>query len=307
MTAMVEQSEGTDKSATAAPLATQDVRWPSGPEAATGGLPLIDDATAVAPQDARTLSRLFFDRLQELEEGTAAYSYARNTLIEMNLSLVHFAAGRYRNRPATDHEEIVQVGTIGLIKAIDRFDLSRETEFTTFAVPYIVGEMKRFFRDTSWAVHVPRRLQELRVELSKAKETLSLRLDRDPTVAELAAHLDLSQEEVIEGLVAANGYTAGSIDTPYGDADSGADGEGRTLGETFGECDPALDLFEDFHTLAPLIEKLPERDRLLLRLRFGQELTQAQIGEELGCSQMHVSRLLSRIVSRLRSGLLTQD
>ncbi|WP_329171878.1 MULTISPECIES: SigB/SigF/SigG family RNA polymerase sigma factor [unclassified Streptomyces] len=283
----------------------QDARWPSGPEATTGGLPLIDDATAVAPQDARTLSKMFFDRLQEMEEGTAAYSYARNTLIEMNLSLVRFAAGRYRNRPATDLEEIVQVGTIGLIKAIDRFDLSRETEFTTFAVPYIVGEMKRFFRDTSWAVHVPRRLQELRVELSKAKETLALELDRDPTVAELAAHLELSEQEVIEGLVAANGYTAGSIDIPYSDGDG--DGEGRSLGETVGECDPALDLFEDFHTLAPLIEKLPERDRLLLRLRFGEELTQAQIGEQLGCSQMHVSRLLSRIVTKLRSGLMTED
>ncbi|WP_073495685.1 SigB/SigF/SigG family RNA polymerase sigma factor [Actinacidiphila paucisporea] len=304
---MVEQSIGTDRSATATLEPSQAARWPSGPEAATGGLPLIDDATTVAPQDARMLSKLFFDRLQELEEGTAAYSYARNTLIEMNLSLVHFAAGRYRNRPATDHEEIVQVGTIGLIKAIDRFDLSRETEFTTFAVPYIVGEMKRFFRDTTWAVHVPRRLQELRVELSKAKEALSLDLDRDPTVAELAAHLGLTEQEVIEGLVAANGYTAGSIDTPYSDSDSATDGEGRTLGETFGECDPAMDLFEDFHTLAPLIEKLPERDRLLLRLRFGDELTQAQIGEQLGCSQMHVSRLLSRIVARLRKGLLVQD
>jgi len=307
VTAKVEQKEGTDRSATAVHSAPRPGRWPSGPEAATGGLPLIDDATAVAPRDARMLSKLFFDRLQELEEGSPAYSYARNTLIEMNLSLVHFAAGRYRNRPATDHEEIVQVGTIGLIKAIDRFDLSRETEFTTFAVPYIVGEMKRFFRDTTWAVHVPRRLQELRVELSKAKEVLSLRMDRDPTVAELAAHLGLPEEEVIEGLVAANGYTAGSIDTPYNDSDSATDGEGRTLGETFGECDPALDLFEDFHTLAPLIEKLPERDRLLLRLRFGEELTQAQIGERLGCSQMHVSRLLSRVVARLRSGLLTED
>ncbi|MEV6012775.1 RNA polymerase sigma factor SigF [Streptomyces sp. NPDC051976] len=261
---------------------------------------------SVAPKDARALSKLFFDRLQVLEEGTPEYQYARNTLIEMNLSLVHFAAGRYRNRPATDHEEILQVGTIGLIKAIDRFDLSRENEFTTFAIPYIVGEMKRFFRDTSWAVHVPRRLQELRVELSKAKEHLALLLDRDPTVAELAAELKLTEEEVIEGLVAANGYTAGSLDTPYNDADSGADGEGRTLADTFGSCDPALDLVEDFNSLAPLIQKLPERDRRILQMRFGDELTQAQIGEELGYSQMHVSRLLSRTIAKLRAGLLTQ-
>ncbi|WP_329129856.1 RNA polymerase sigma factor SigF [Streptomyces sp. NBC_01476] len=299
MTAMVQQSEGTDGTATGE-------RWSAASQDATGGLPWIDDATGVAPQDARVLSKLFFDRLQELEEGTHAYSYARNTLIEMNLALVHFAAGRYRNRPATDREEIIQVGTIGLIKAIDRFDLSRETEFTTFAIPYIVGEMKRFFRDTSWAVHVPRRLQELRVELSKTKEQLSLLLDRDPTVAELAAHLELTEEEVIEGLVAANGYTAGSLDTPYSDADSGSDGEGRTLADTFGECDPALELVENFHSLAPLIEQLPERDRKLLQMRFGEEMTQAQIGEELGYSQMHVSRLLNRTLSKLRAGLFAQ-
>jgi len=299
VTITVQQSEGTNGTATSA-------RWPAASQEATGGLPLIDDATGVAPQDARVLSKLFFDRLRELEEGTHAYQYARNTLIEMNLALVHFAAGRYRNRPATDHEEILQVGTIGLIKAIDRFDLSRETEFTTFAIPYIVGEMKRFFRDTSWAVHVPRRLQELRVELSKTKEHLSLLLDRDPTVPELAAHLDLDEDEVIEGLVAANGYTAGSLDTPYSDSDSGSDGEGRTLADTFGTCDPALELVEDLGSLAPLIERLPERDRRLLQMRFGQELTQAQIGEELGYSQMHVSRLLSRTLAKLRAGLLTQ-
>jgi RNA polymerase sigma-B factor len=279
----------------------------AGPLETDSGLPLIDDATAVAPKDARVLSRLFFDRLQELEEGTHAYSYARNTLIEMNLALVHFAAARYRNRPATDREEIVQVGTIGLIKAIDRFDLSRETEFTTFAIPYIVGEMKRFFRDTSWAVHVPRRLQELRVELSKAKEHLSVLLDRDPTTPELAAFLELTEQEVLEGLVAANGYTAGSLDLPYSDADGGGDGEGRTLADTFGECDPALELVENFHSLAPLIEKLPERDRTLLRMRFGEEMTQAQIGEAMGYSQMHVSRLLSRTIGRLRAGLLAQN
>lgn len=166
--------------------------------------------------------------------------------------------------------------------------------------------MKRFFRDTSWAVHVPRRLQELRVELSKAKEHMSLLLDRDPTVAELAAYLELTEDEVVEGLVAANGYTAGSIDTPWSDADSGSDGEGRTLADTFGACDPALELVEDFHCLAPLISQLPERDRELLKMRFGEELTQAQIGERMGYSQMHVSRLLSRTIAKLRKGLLTQ-
>ncbi|MDJ0347677.1 sigma-70 family RNA polymerase sigma factor, partial [Streptomyces sp. PH10-H1] len=120
-------------------------------------LPWIEEAGKMAPKDAREMSRLFFDRLQALEEGTREYQYARHSLIEMNMSLVAFVARRFRNRPEPT-EDIVQVGIIGLIKAIDRFELSREVEFTTFAVPYISGEIKRFFRDTSWAVHVPRRL-----------------------------------------------------------------------------------------------------------------------------------------------------
>ncbi|MEU5654989.1 RNA polymerase sigma factor SigF [Streptomyces sp. NPDC047737] len=270
----------------------------------TAALPWIEDAGKVAPQDARAMSKLFFDRLQDLEEGTHEYQYARNTLIEMNLSLVRFAASRFRNRGGDDTEDIIQVGTIGLIKAIDRFDLSREVEFATFAVPYIVGEIKRFFRDTTWSVHVPRRLQELRVELAKAKEKLSADLDRDPTVAELAAHLDLPEEEIIEGLVAANGYSAGSLDTPSADSESG--GDQRTYADVLGEDDPAMETVENLHALAPLLRQLDDRERKIVRMRFGQEMTQAQIGAELGVSQMHVSRLLSRIVQRLRAGMCVE-
>ncbi|WP_069466752.1 SigB/SigF/SigG family RNA polymerase sigma factor [Actinacidiphila rubida] len=271
---------------------------------APADLPWIEDAGKIAPKDARELSRLFFDRLQDLEEGTREYSYARNTLIEMNMSLVHFAARRFRGRGPEEQEDILQVGTIGLIKAIDRFELSREVEFTTFAVPYIVGEMKRFFRDTSWAVHVPRRLQELRVELAKARDHLSAVNGSAPTVAELAAYLDLPEEEVIEGMVASNGYTAGSLDLPTGDADAD---EGRSYAETLGDDDPAMELVEDFQALAPMLHQLDERDRLLLQMRFGQEMTQAQIGAELGYSQMHVSRLISRLLDRLRAGMLTES
>ncbi|MFJ8921851.1 RNA polymerase sigma-B factor [Streptomyces sp. LamerLS-316] len=267
----------------------------------TAALPWIEDAGKVAPQDARAMSKLFFDRLQVLEEGTHEYQYARNTLIEMNLSLVRFAASRFRNRGGDDTEDIIQVGTIGLIKAIDRFDLSREVEFATFAVPYIVGEIKRFFRDTTWSVHVPRRLQELRVELAKAKEQLSAELDRDPTVAELAVHLDLPEEEIIEGLVAANGYSAGSLDTPNADSESGSDQ--RAYADLLGDDDPGMESVENLHTLAPLLRQLDDRERKIVRMRFGQEMTQAQIGAELGVSQMHVSRLLSRIVKRLRTGM----
>ncbi|MFF9574862.1 SigB/SigF/SigG family RNA polymerase sigma factor [Streptomyces rubiginosohelvolus] len=268
-------------------------------------LPQIRDPSKVAPKDARLLSSVFFERLRVLEEGTHEYQYARNTLIETNLSLVHFAARRFRNRGSGEMEEIVQVGTVGLIKAIDRFDLSREVEFTSFAIPYIVGEIKRFFRDATWAVHVPRRLQELRVTLAKTKEELAGRLDRDPTVQELARHLELSEEEIIEGLVASNGYTAGSLDMPVGsERDSGST---VTYGDVEGDLDPAIERVEDLHTLAPLLEDLNDRDRSIVAMRFGQEMTQSEIGRQLGISQMHVSRLLTHLLGRLRTGMLTQN
>nr|WSW70936.1 RNA polymerase sigma factor SigF [Streptomyces sp. NBC_00995] len=273
-----------------------------------GDLPWIEDAGKVAPTDARELSRLFFDRLQVLEEGTPAHQYARNTLIEMNLSLVRFAAGRFRNRGSGEMEDIIQVGTIGLIKAIDRFDLSREVEFTSFAVPYITGEIKRFFRDTSWAVHVPRRLQELRVDIAKTKEVLAGKLDRDPTVSELAEHLGLSEDEITEGIVAANGYTAGSLDMPAAAADAGQNGTtGRTFADVLGSPDPAIETVENLHALAPLLGDLDQRERRIIDMRFGQEMTQSQIGAELGISQMHVSRLISRILRRLRDGMTIEE
>ncbi|MEV5955742.1 RNA polymerase sigma factor SigF [Streptomyces sp. NPDC051987] len=264
-------------------------------------LPGIEDPRAVAPRDARELSRQFFQRLCELEEGTAEYQYARNTLIEMNMSLVRFAAGRFRNR-GDDMEDIVQTGMIGLIKAIDRFELSREVEFTSFALPYIVGEIKRFFRDTTWAVHVPRRLQELRVELAKAREELSSRLDRDPTVAELATLMNLSEDEVIEGQLASNGYNSSSLDAAL-TGDGPEDGE-AVLADFIGVEEEGLRLVEDFQSLAPLMAELSDRDREIIHLRFVEEATQAEIGERLGCSQMHVSRLIKRIVTRLRQGML---
>ncbi|WP_329035712.1 RNA polymerase sigma factor SigF [Streptomyces sp. NBC_01725] len=268
-----------------------------------GELPWIEDAGQVAPRDARELSKVFFQQLQVLEEGTHEYQYARNTLIEMNLSLVRFAAQRFRNRD-DQLEDIVQVGTIGLIKAIDRFELSREVEFTSFAVPYIVGEIKRFFRDTSWAVHVPRRLQELRIQLARAKDQLAVRLDREPTVRELAEHLKLSEEEIVEGLIAANGYNSDSLDLP---ADSGTGAPGRSgasVADFVGACDPAMELIEDFHSLAPLLSTLDERERQILELRYGQELTQSQIGERFGVSQMQISRILARTLAKLRDGML---
>ncbi|MGW0968468.1 RNA polymerase sigma factor SigF [Streptomyces sp. NPDC002516] len=268
-------------------------------QARTVVLPEIADPSQVAPKDARQMSRLFFDQLAVLEEGTAEYQYARNTLIEMNISLVRFAAARFRSRGADEMEDIVQVGTIGLIKAIDRFELTREVEFTSFAVPYIVGEIKRFFRDTSWAVHVPRRLQEARVQLAKATEELRSRLGRTPTVKELSELMCLSEEEVNEARLASNGYNSSSLDAAIS---TNNDGEGA-LADFIGTEDNALELVEDFHALAPLIAQLDDRERRIIHMRFVDELTQAQIGEHLGVSQMHVSRLLSRTLTKLRQGM----
>ncbi|MDV9177772.1 SigB/SigF/SigG family RNA polymerase sigma factor [Streptomyces sp. W16] len=265
-------------------------------------LPLIAEPSKVSPKDARELSRQFFDRLTSLEEGTHEFQYVRNTLIEMNLSLVRYAAARFRSRSNNEMEDIVQVGTIGLIKAIDRFELTRQVEFTSFAVPYIVGEIKRFFRDTSWAVHVPRRLQEARVELAKATEELRSRLGRTPTTRELSELMCLTEEEVIEARKASNGYTSSSLDAALS-SDAGTEGE-TVLADVIGADDPGLELVDDLSSLAPLIAQLDERERKIIHMRYVEERTQAEIGEVLGVSQMHVSRLISRMLRRLRAGLL---
>ncbi|MFI7356005.1 SigB/SigF/SigG family RNA polymerase sigma factor [Streptomyces avidinii] len=303
------------RSATAVSLigATEEQITPAAPAVGAppqdGPLPEVQNAREMAPANARELSKLFFERLRDLEEGTREYQYARNTLIEMNLSLVQFAARRFRARVlggGLDMDDVIQVGTIGLIKAIDRYDTERGVEFSTLALPYIIGEIKRYFRDTTWAVHVPRRLQELRTELAKAQESLTDVLGRAPTVKEVAEHLELTEEQVIDGLVAANGYTSGSLDTgAESDEQSTTNRTMRPLADRLGDVDPAMELFEDFHTLAPLLEQLDERDRLILQMRFGDEKTQAEIGTELGISQMQVSRLLSRTLARLRAGMLT--
>jgi RNA polymerase sigma-B factor len=265
------------------------------------GLPDIPPFDTVGAVDARALSKTLFARLQSLEEGTPEYSYVRNTLVELNLALVKFAASRFRTR-SEPMEDIVQVGTIGLIKAIDRFELSRGVEFPTFAMPTIVGEIKRFFRDTSWSVRVPRRLQELRLDLAKAGDELAQKLDRAPTVRELAERLKLPEHEIIEGMAASNAYTATSLDAqPAEDDPEGA------LADRIGYDDQDLEGVEYVESLKPLIAGLAPRDRQILSLRFVGNLTQSEIGEELGISQMHVSRLLSRTLSRLRRGLTVEE
>ena len=271
------------------------------PTDALAGLPEIPPFDEVGSVDARALSKTLFARLESLEEGTHDHAYVRNTLVELNLALVKFAASRFRSR-SEPMEDIVQVGTIGLIKAIDRFELSRGVEFPTFAMPTIIGEIKRFFRDTSWSVRVPRRLQELRLDLAKAGDELAQKLDRAPTVAELAERLGLSGDEVVEGMAASNAYTASSLDAQAQDDDA----EGA-LAHRIGYEDNSLEGIEYIESLKPLIAELAPRDRQILSLRFVANLTQSEIGEELGISQMHVSRLLSRTLVRLRKALTVEE
>jgi RNA polymerase sigma-B factor len=258
------------------------------------------DARTGEAIDTRTLSRSLFLRLAELEQDSPERTYVRDTLIELNLPLVRYAAARFRSRNEP-MEDIVQVGTIGLIKAIDRFDCERGVEFPTFAMPTVVGEIKRFFRDTSWAVHVPRRLQEARVQLARANEELRSRLGRTPTTRELSELMSLPEEEVVDAQLASNGYRSASLDA----AISGNEDGEAALADFIGDEDAALGLVEDFHALAPMIAELDERDRQIIHWRFVEELTQKEIGERLGVSQMHVSRLITRMLTRLREGMLT--
>ncbi|MCQ4041082.1 SigB/SigF/SigG family RNA polymerase sigma factor [Streptantibioticus rubrisoli] len=251
------------------------------------------------PSELREVSRAMLARLAVLEEGTEEYQYVRNSLVELNMALVRFAAKRFANR-ADQMDDILQVGTIGLIKAVDRFDPDYGVEFITFALPTIIGEMKRFFRDTSWSVRVPRRLQELRIEMAKTSDAMAAELDRTPTTAELAERLGITEEEVLEAQLAANAYTASSIDA---EATTDED-EGTSWIHRLGYEDPGLEGVENVTALKPLIAQLPERERTILALRFGADMTQAAIGAELGLSQMHISRLLTRTLELLHKQLL---
>ena len=222
----------------------------------------------------------------------------RERLVAQYIGLVEFLARRFRNR-GEPIEDLVQVGTIGLLKAIDRFDLDREVEFSTYATPTVVGELKRHFRDKSWAVRVPRRLQELHLELTKVVGRLGQELGRSPTVAEIAKAAGATEEQVLEGLEIAQAYNFTSLDAPIDNADAGSSSFAYHLGIE----DEHLEHLEYRASLAPEMAKLPDRERHILYLRFFKGLTQSEIADSLGISQMHVSRLLNRTLMRLREAL----
>jgi RNA polymerase sigma-B factor len=242
-----------------------------------------------------------FRTLVELSQDDPERKRIRDALVEMHLPLVEYLARRFGNK-GEPLDDLIQVATIGLIKSVDRFDLDRGVEFSTYATPTIVGEIKRHFRDKAWAIRVPRRLQELKLLLAKATGALSQSLGRSPTVAELARQLRTTEEEVLEGLESANAYSAVSLDTPEtGDDDAPA------VADSLGSTDQALEGVEYRESLKPLLDRLPLREKRILLLRFFQNMSQSQIAAELGISQMHVSRLLSRTLAQLRQGLLYDD
>ena len=244
--------------------------------------------------DARALTRALFEKLASLVPGTPEHSRVRNALIEVNLPLVRYAAARFRSRNEP-MEDVVQVGTIGLINAIDRFDPARGVQFPTFAMPTVIGEIKRYFRDNVRTVHVPRRLHELWVQVSGAIEDLTVTHGRSPTTAEIAGRLKIGEDEVLGCLEAGRAYHATSLEAAQ-------EGEGSlALLDRLGYEDPALAEVEHRDLVRHLLVQLPERERRILLLRYFGNLTQSQISAELGVSQMHVSRLLSRSFARLRS------
>ena len=219
---------------------------------------------------------------------------AREQLIEQYMALVRSLARRYSHR-GEQFDDLVQIGSIGLIKAIDRFDVDRGVELTTYATPNIIGEIKRHFRDRGWAVRVPRGLQELNVRLSKLVDQLTVQLHRSPTVPELAKAAGVEEEEVLEALESGRAYSSLSLSTGGSE-----DGEELDPLDSLGEIEHAYEVSEDRVVLAPGFKVLDDRERTILHLRFFEGLTQSQIAQHIGISQMHVSRLIRRALEKIR-------
>lgn len=226
----------------------------------------------------------------------------RDELVRMYLNLVEYLARRFKSR-GEPLEDLVQVGTIGLIKAVDRFDINRAVEFTTYATPTIVGELKRYFRDKGWAIRVPRRLQELNLQINQLVGSLTQELKRSPKISEIAERLCVSNEQVIEALETTEAYNFVSLD---GDISS-ASGESFSLMDYLGEDDKQLVNFEDRASLSAALAELTDQEQKILYLRFFKGLTQTEIATELDISQMHVSRLLRRTLQILRQKMLKSE
>ena len=238
-----------------------------------------------------------FRTLQELPEASSTFIRQRDAIVERCLPLADHIARRFDGR-GEPRDDLVQVARVGLVNAVIRFDVDAGSDFVSFAVPTIMGEVRRHFRDNSWSVKVPRRLKELHLRLGAATAEMSQRLGRAPTPSELAAELEMDRDEVVEGLIAGSSYNTLSIDGAGGGTE-----EAPAIADTLGDVDLNLDQIENRESLRPLLASLPERERQVLLLRFFESMTQTQIAERVGISQMHVSRLLAKSLTRLRDQL----
>jgi RNA polymerase sigma-B factor len=238
-------------------------------------------------------------RRERAERDRAEYERLRDELVVAHLNLVRFLAIKFANRGEA-LDDLIQVGMLGLLKAIDRFDLDRGVEFTTYATPTIVGEIKRYFRDKGWAVKVPRRLQELNLSVNRAIESLTVKRGHSPTVADLAAHLGTTQEEVLEAQELGQAYNLLSLDSEMSREN---DRKPHPLADYVGREDPALALLEDRANLERAFAVLSRRERIILFLRFYESVSQAEIAKRLGVSQMHISRLQHKALDKLREVL----
>lgn len=246
----------------------------------TGGRPTDD-------QETRERTAELFERLPD--------PGAREELVRIHQPLTEYLARRFMGRG--EHiDDLVQVAYIGLLNAIDRFDPSRDVQFSTFAGVTIIGELKRHFRDKGWAVRVPRRLQETGLRVSRSLGEMWQELGRSPTVGEIAARLDLPEEEILEAMEAMQAYSTSSLEAPVRD-------QASSHAETLSQDDESLELLEAWATIAPKLHELPNRERTILYLRFFRGLTQSEIAQRLGISQMHVSRLLSQTLAELRAAI----
>jgi RNA polymerase sigma-B factor len=247
--------------------------------------------STLSPPDRVHQDRALFERYLDRRDPVD-----RELLVERFLPLARQLARRYE-RPEEPFDDLFQVACLGLVKAIDRFDLSRDVAFSSYAVPTILGEIKRYFRDRTWSVRVPRDLQELALRVDRKVSELSTDLRRAPTVPEIAEAVGIEEEDVLEALEASGAYRATSLSTPRGNEDEA----GETLGDTVGTAEEGFGLAEDRATLEQLMRAITPREREVLRLRFEEDLTQAEIGERIGVSQMQVSRIIRQSIARLRT------
>ncbi|MFE2211544.1 RNA polymerase sigma factor SigF [Streptomyces canus] len=250
------------------------------------------------PHDDAPDTAASFRRLADLPPGPERDTL-RGQIVEAWLPMADRLAGRFRSR-GESFEDLRQVAALGLVKAVDRYDPARGHAFESYAVPTITGEIKRHFRDHMWTLHVPRRVQDLRNRVRSAAQDLAQTIPgRRPTVAELAEHANMSEEDVLVGLEALESFTALSLDAELPGSE-----DGYSLADALGSSDPALDTVVDRESVRPRLAALPERERAILYMRFFGDMTQTRIAEQLGISQMHVSRLISRCCGRLREQIM---